>query len=63
MQRKKRTQDPMQEKGAPLPDDKVPKSFVLGRGKLPPLIRNLQHDLRKVMMPHTAMNLKVILSL
>eukprot|EP01018_Ginkgo_biloba_P038109 Gb_33229 [translate_table: standard] len=38
--------------------EKVPKSFVISRGKLPPLLRQLQLDLRKLMLPHTALNLK-----
>lgn len=38
--------------------DKVPKSFVISRGKLPPPVRQLQLDLRKLMLPHTALNLK-----
>ncbi|KAH9320526.1 hypothetical protein KI387_015165, partial [Taxus chinensis] len=38
--------------------EKVPKSFVISRGKLPPLLRQLQMDLRKLMLPHTALNLK-----
>lgn len=38
--------------------DKVPKSFVISRGKLPPPARQLQLDLRKLMLPHTALNLK-----
>jgi hypothetical protein len=58
-QKKKRTHDLGGKQGPPLPEDKVPKSFVLGRGKLPPPLQNLRHDLRKLMMPHTAMNLKV----
>ncbi len=59
VQRKKRTQDPTQENAAALHGDKVPKSFVFSRGKLPPLLRNLEKDLRKVMMPHTALKLRV----
>ncbi|GLJ12761.1 hypothetical protein SUGI_0197250 [Cryptomeria japonica] len=38
--------------------EKVPKSFVISRGKLPPLLKQLQMDLRKLMLPHTALNLK-----
>ena len=59
VQRKKRTQDPTQDNAAALPGEKVPKSFVFSRGKLPALLRNLEKDLRKVMMPHTALNLRV----
>ncbi|XP_065860470.1 peter Pan-like protein [Euphorbia lathyris] len=38
--------------------DKVPKSFVFARGKLPAVLRQLQMDLRKLMLPYTALNLK-----
>lgn len=38
--------------------DKIPKSFVFSRGKLPPPLKHLQADLRKLMLPHTALNLK-----
>lgn len=38
--------------------EKVPKSFVISRGKLPPLLKQLQMDIRKLMLPHTALNLK-----
>lgn len=38
--------------------DKIPKSFVFSRGKLPGPVRQLQMDLRKLMLPYTALNLK-----
>lgn len=38
---------------------KIPKSFVFARGKLPGPLRQLQMDLRKLMLPYTALNLKV----
>ncbi|XP_059623140.1 peter Pan-like protein isoform X3 [Cornus florida] len=38
--------------------DKIPKSFVFSRGKLPSALRQLQMDLRKLMLPHTALKLK-----
>ncbi|XP_073143052.1 peter Pan-like protein [Henckelia pumila] len=38
--------------------DKVPKSFVFCRGKLPGPLRQLQMDLRKLMLPFTALKLK-----
>ncbi|CAI9105426.1 OLC1v1004344C1 [Oldenlandia corymbosa var. corymbosa] len=38
--------------------DKIPKSFVFSRGKLPPPLRQLQMDLRKLMLPYTALKLK-----
>lgn len=39
--------------------DKIPKSFVFSRGKLPGPLKQLQMDLRKLMLPYTALNLKV----
>lgn len=39
--------------------DKIPKSFVFARGKLPGSLRQLQMDLRKLMLPYTALKLKV----
>lgn len=39
--------------------EKVPKSIVFGRGKLPGHLKQLEHDLRKLMLPHTALKLKV----
>lgn len=41
--------------------DKIPKSFVFSRGKLPGSLRQLQMDLRKLMLPYTALKLKVII--
>lgn len=38
--------------------DKIPKSFVFARGKLPGSLRQLQMDLRKLMLPFTALKLK-----
>ncbi|KAL1558394.1 hypothetical protein AAHA92_08869 [Salvia divinorum] len=38
--------------------DKLPKSFVFSRGKLPGVLRQLQTDLRKLMLPYTALKLK-----
>ncbi|XP_058214778.1 peter Pan-like protein isoform X2 [Rhododendron vialii] len=38
--------------------DKIPKSFVFSRGKLPGSLRQLQMDLRKLMLPYTALKLK-----
>ncbi|XP_058076983.1 peter Pan-like protein [Magnolia sinica] len=38
--------------------DKIPKSFVFSRGKLPGPLKQLELDLRKLMLPHTALNLK-----
>lgn len=37
----------------------IPRSFVFCRGKLPGALKQLQLDLRKLMLPHTALNLKV----
>ena len=39
--------------------DKIPKSFVFSRGKLPGSLKQLQTDLRKLMLPYTALKLKV----
>lgn len=38
--------------------DKIPKSFVFSRGKLPGPLKQLQMDLRKLMLPYTALKLK-----
>ncbi|GLU07380.1 hypothetical protein SLE2022_243400 [Rubroshorea leprosula] len=38
--------------------DKMPKSFVFSRGKLPGPLQQLQMDLRKLMLPYTALKLK-----
>ncbi|KAF8392586.1 hypothetical protein HHK36_022931 [Tetracentron sinense] len=38
--------------------DKIPKSFVFSRGKLPGSLKQLQLDLRKLILPHTALKLK-----
>ncbi|KAF5777912.1 putative Brix domain-containing protein [Helianthus annuus] len=38
--------------------DKIPRSFVFSRLKLPATLKQLQADLRKVMLPYTALNLK-----
>ncbi|MCO5569050.1 hypothetical protein L7F22_022756 [Adiantum nelumboides] len=53
--KKKRTQNPLQSEGE---TEKVPRSFVIARGKLPPLLRQLHQDLRKLMLPHNALHLK-----
>jgi ribosome biogenesis protein SSF1/2 len=39
--------------------ERIPKSFVFSRGKLPSTLRHLQQDLRKLMLPYTALKLKV----
>ncbi|KAM7527060.1 hypothetical protein LguiB_030470 [Lonicera macranthoides] len=38
--------------------DKIPRSFVFSRVKLPGSLRQLQADLRKLMLPYTALKLK-----
>ncbi|KDP28162.1 hypothetical protein JCGZ_13933 [Jatropha curcas] len=38
--------------------EKIPKSFVFSRGKLPGPLKQLQMDLRKLMLPYTALHLK-----
>lgn len=40
---------------------KIPKSLVFSRGKLPGPLKQLQMDLRKLMLPYTALKLKVLL--
>ncbi|KAJ1699374.1 hypothetical protein LUZ63_007886 [Rhynchospora breviuscula] len=37
---------------------KIPKSFVFARGKLPAPLKQLELDLRKLMLPYTALKLK-----
>lgn len=39
--------------------EKIPHSIVFSRGKLPGSLKQLQMDLRKLMLPYTAVNLKV----
>lgn len=41
-----------------LTGEKMPKSFVFSRGKLPGPLKQLELDLRKIMLPHTALKLK-----
>lgn len=53
--KKKHTQNPLKSEGE---GEKVPRSFVIAKRKLPPLLRQLHHDLRKLMLPHTALHLK-----
>ncbi|XP_031473620.1 peter Pan-like protein [Nymphaea colorata] len=38
--------------------NKIPKSFVFSRGKVPHSLKQLELDLRKLMSPHTALKLK-----
>ncbi|XP_031277661.1 peter Pan-like protein [Pistacia vera] len=38
--------------------DKIPKSFVFSRGKLPGPLKQLELDIRKLMLPYTALKLK-----
>ncbi|KAK1277929.1 Peter Pan-like protein [Acorus gramineus] len=42
--------------------EKIPRSFVFSRGKIPGSLKHLQMDLRKLMLPHTALKLKIVLS-
>ncbi|KAK7264119.1 hypothetical protein RJT34_31723 [Clitoria ternatea] len=42
----------------PITGKKIPKSFVFSRGKLPGSLKQLQMDLRKLMLPYTALSLK-----
>ncbi|KAH0461452.1 hypothetical protein IEQ34_009027 [Dendrobium chrysotoxum] len=41
-----------------LTGEKIPKSFVFSRGKVPGSLKQLELDLRKIMLPHTALKLK-----
>jgi hypothetical protein len=39
---------------------KIPKSFVFAKGKIPAQLKQLELDLRKLMLPYTAIKLKVL---
>ncbi|PPD76297.1 hypothetical protein GOBAR_DD26779 [Gossypium barbadense] len=41
--------------------NKIRNSFMFSRGKLPGPLRQLQMDLRKLMLPYTALKLKIVL--
>lgn len=55
VQRKKRTHVPE----ADAPKAGEPRSFVIRRGKYAPMLKDLEKDLRQMMMPNTAKELKV----
>ncbi|KAK3247550.1 hypothetical protein CYMTET_42955 [Cymbomonas tetramitiformis] len=59
--RKKRThkEEGVAEQDVPAGGKKIPKSFVIARGKLGRLLSEVESDLRKVMEPNTARSLKV----
>ncbi|XP_071714670.1 peter Pan-like protein [Rutidosis leptorrhynchoides] len=42
----------------PVTGDNIPRSFIFSRLKLPGSLKQLQADLRKMMLPYTALNLK-----
>ncbi|XP_047169148.1 peter Pan-like protein isoform X1 [Vigna umbellata] len=42
----------------PITGKKIPKSFVFSRGKIPASLKQLQMDLRKLMLPYTALSLR-----
>ncbi|XP_020215349.1 peter Pan-like protein isoform X2 [Cajanus cajan] len=42
----------------PITGKKIPKSFVFSRGKVPAPLKQLQMDLRKLMLPYTALSLR-----
>ncbi|CAJ1933846.1 unnamed protein product [Sphenostylis stenocarpa] len=42
----------------PVTGKKIPKSFVFSRGKIPASLKQLQMDLRKLMLPYTALSLR-----
>ncbi|KAJ6828385.1 peter Pan-like protein [Iris pallida] len=50
--------DPALARVDPVTGEKVPRSFVFSREKLPGPLKHLQMDLRKLMLPHTALKLK-----
>ena len=58
--RKKRRTHLDQNAGREAPGGKgdIPKSFVMKRGKMSELVKELTEDVRHVMEPHTAKNLK-----
>ncbi|XP_071714669.1 peter Pan-like protein [Rutidosis leptorrhynchoides] len=49
---------PPQQNVDPVTGDKIPRSFVFSRLKLPGSLKQLQADLRKMMLPYTALNQK-----
>ncbi|XP_071717034.1 peter Pan-like protein isoform X1 [Rutidosis leptorrhynchoides] len=49
---------PPQQNVDPVTGDKIPRSFVFSRLKLHGSLKQLQADLRKMMLPYTALNLK-----
>lgn len=55
MQRKKRTHVPAQDASKA----GIPRSFVIRRGRFSTIFRDLEKDLRQMMLPHTAKSLKV----
>ncbi|XVF21978.1 hypothetical protein REPUB_Repub12eG0135100 [Reevesia pubescens] len=55
---KKKKQQQQQPNVDHITGDKIPESFVFSRGKLPGPLRQLQMDLRKLMLPYTALKLK-----
>ncbi|EOX95081.1 PETER PAN-like protein isoform 3 [Theobroma cacao] len=55
---KKKQEQQQQPNVDPITGNKIPKSFVFSRGKLPGPLRQLQMDLRKLMLPYTALKLK-----
>ncbi|KAI4356982.1 hypothetical protein L6164_000958 [Bauhinia variegata] len=55
---KKLQKQPQQPTVDPITGKKIPKSFVFSRGKLPGPLKQLEMDLRKLMLPYTALNLK-----
>ncbi|XP_061362686.1 peter Pan-like protein [Gastrolobium bilobum] len=60
--KKKQQQQQQQQQHQPTVDPitgkKIPKSFVFSRGKLPGPLKQLQMDIRKLMLPYTALSLR-----
>jgi hypothetical protein len=40
-------------------DAKIPKSFIFSRDKIPSMLRHLQQNLKNIILPYKALNLKV----
>lgn len=53
--KKSRTHKPIEEDED---QEQIPKSFIIKRGKIGVYMKELLHDMRNIMYPHTATNLK-----
>lgn len=59
MARRKKSKAKKRTQKAEESDQKVPRTMLFSRGKLNPVLRRLQHDLKRLLLPHTAARLKV----